>query len=138
MINMIREYNQITNILSNLDRKKALQILGEILHREYDLITASKMVKEDCDSTLNKLMFEDMFFSEGNEESGFIELKTILNAVEEIVNCDDYLSGEIKFTNFVRPETEEEMKDNCRDSGIDWWIKDDSIDIKKLYLGFEG
>ena len=101
-------YNQITNILSKLDRKESLNIIGEILHKEYDLYTVSNMVKGDCDSSLNKLMFEDLLFEEGNEDEGFVELRIILDAVEEIINCDDSINTDIKFTCFVRPETENE------------------------------
>ena len=134
---MNNKYNQIVEILEKLDRKQALQILGDILDKEYDLRTASNIVKENCESSLNKMMFEDMFYEEGNEECGFIKLKDILEAVEEIVNCDDYLSGSINFTYFVRPETEEESEENGHSSGVEWWTKDDRVSIDKLYVGFE-
>jgi len=134
---MNNEYNQIVEILEKLNRKQALQILGEILDKEYDLRTASNIVKEDCDSSLNKITFEDMFFDEGNEESGFIKLRDILEAVEEIVKCDDYLNSSINFTYFVRPETKEESEDNGHSSGIEWWTKDDRVSIDELYVGFE-
>jgi len=78
-----------------------------------------------------------MFFYEGNEESGFIKLKDILEAVEEIVNCDDYLSRNINFTSFVRPETENESEENGHSSGVKWWCKDDKVSIDELYVGFE-
>jgi len=131
------KYNQIVEILEKLDRKQALQILSDILYKEYDLRTTSNIVKEDCDSTLNKLTFEDMFYEEGNEECGFIKLKDILEAVEEIVNCDDYLSGSINFTYFVRPETNEESEENGHSSSVEWWCKDDRVNIDELYVGFE-
>ena len=134
---MNNEYNQIVEILEKLDRKQSLQILGDILDKEYDLNTASNIVKEDCESSLNKITFEDMFYDEGNEEGGFVKLKDILEAVEEIVNCDDYLSKSINFTYFVRPETEEENEENCHGSGVEWWCKDDRISIEDLYVGFE-
>jgi len=134
------KYNQITTILSKLDRKQALQLLSEILHKEYDLRTVSNMVKEDCDSTLNKLMFEDLFFEEGNDDEGFIGLRTILNAVEEIVNCDDSISADINFNCFVRPETEDEKIENSDDSddSIEWWTVDDRVSIDNLYVHFKG
>jgi len=134
---MNNKYNQIVEILGKLDRKETLQILGEILHKEYDLRTVSNMVKENCESVLNKMMFEDMFYEKGNEEGGFIKLKDVLEAVEEIVNCDDYLNGSINFTYFVRPETEEESEDNSHSSGVEWWTKDDRVSIDELYVGFE-
>ena len=134
------KYNQITTILSKLDRKQALQLLSEILHKEYDLRTVSNMVKEDCDSTLNKLMFEDLFFEEGNDDEGFIGLRTILDAVEEIVNCDDSISADINFNCFVRPETEDEKIENSDDSddSIEWWTVDDRVSIDNLYVHFKG
>jgi len=131
------KYNQIVEILEKLNRKQALQILGELLDKEYDLCTASNIVKEDCDSNLNKITFEDMFYNEGNEENGFIKLKDILEAVEEIINCDDYLSRSINFTYFVRPETEEESEENGHSSNVEWWTKDDRVNIEELYVGFE-
>jgi len=159
---MNNKYNQIVEILGKLDRKETLQILSEILHKEYDLRTVSNMVKENCESVLNKMMFEDMFYEKGNEEGGFIKLKDVLEAVEEIVNCDDYLNGSINFTYFVRPETEEEIvncddylngsinftyfvrpeteeesEDNSHSSGVEWWTKDDRVSIDELYVGFE-
>ena len=133
----MNEYDQIVEILEKLDRKQALQILGEILDKEYDLRTASNIVKEDCDSALNKLTFEDMTYDEGNDTSGFIKLRDILEAVEEIVKCDDYLNSSINFTYFVRPETKEESEDNGHSSGIEWWTKDDRVSIDELYVGFE-
>jgi len=133
---MNNEYNQIVGILEKLNRKQALQILGELLDKEYDLCTVSNMVKEDCESVLNKMMFEDMTYDEGNETSGFVKLKDILEAVEEIINCDDYLSRSINFTYFVRPETEE-SEENGHSSGVEWWTKDDRVSINELYVGFE-
>jgi len=137
---MDTKYNQITNILEKLDRKQALQLIGDILHKEYNLRTVSNMVKEDCDSTLNKIMFEDSFYDEGNEDAGYIELRDILNAVEEIINCDDSMSVDIKFNCFVRPETEDEKIENGHDDddSIEWWIKDESVDIDNLYVYFKG
>jgi len=46
---MNNEYNQIVGILEKLDRKQALQILGDILYKEYNLNTASKIVENNCD-----------------------------------------------------------------------------------------
>ena len=128
----MNEYNQIVEILEKLDRKQSLKLLGKILYKEYNLRTASNIVKENCESVLNKMMFEDMFYNEGNEEGGFVKLKDILEAVEEIVNCDDYLSRSINFTYFVRPETNEESEENGHDSSIEWWTKDDRVSIDEL------
>ena len=137
---MNTKYNQITNTLSKLDRKDALNILGDILHKEYDLRTVSNMVKEDCDSNLNKLMFEDLFFEEGNEDEGFIGLRDILDAVEKIVNCDDSISANINFDCFVRPEDENEKIENGHndDDSIEYWTVDDRVNIDNLYVHFKG
>ena len=59
---MNTKYKLITNILSSLDRKEVLQLIGEILDKEYNLATASNMVKQDCDSNLNNLMFDNLVY----------------------------------------------------------------------------
>jgi len=136
-INNLKE--QISDMLVSLNRKEALKLLGEILDEDYDLPTASNIVKADCDSPLNKMMFEECHYSEGNEEAGFIKLKDILDAVEEIVNLDDYVNEDIVFEYFVRPETEEESEiEERHDSGVEWWVADEKIDIDKAYIQFDG
>jgi len=137
---MNTKYKLITKILAKLDRKDALQLIGEILDKEYNLSTASNMVKQDCDSNLNKLMFDDMFYEEGNENEGYVELRTILDAVEEIINCDDSVNTDIKFTCFVRPEDEDEKIENGHDSddSVEYWIVDDRVNIDELYVHFKG
>lgn len=127
---------QINSGLDTLNRKTALKMLGEILE-DYDLKTVSNMVKADCDTPLNKHMFEDNFYSEGNEDAGFIRLKEILDAVEEIVNLDDYISDDIHFEYFVRPETEEESEKEGHNNGVEWWTGDERVDIDKVYIQFE-
>jgi len=137
---MNTKYKLITKILAKLDRNEALKLIGEILDKEYDLSTVSNMVKEDCNSILNKLMFDDIFYEEGNEDEGFIGLRTILDAVEEMVNCDDSISSDIEFNCFVRPETEDEKIKNGHDDddSVEWWIKDEFVDIDNLYVHFKG
>lgn len=132
--------DNICMLLEETNRKQALKILSEILDEDYDLSVASDIVKADCELTLNKMMFEDCFCSKGNESLGIIKLKTILNAVEEIVNLDDYISDKIEFEYFVRPETEEESEENDHSDydGIEWWTRNESIDIEKVYVQFQG
>ena len=130
--------DNISMLLEETNRKQALKILGEILDEDFDLSVASNIVKADCEPDLNKRMFEECFYSEGNEGAGHIRLKDILNAVEEIVNLDDYISDDICFEYFVRPETEEEQEENGHTDEIEWWARDKSIDINKLYIQFEG
>ena len=128
---------QINSALDLLNRKTALKLLGEIL-REYDLITASNLVKADCEPYLHKQMLEDCFYSEGREEAGFIKLTSILNMVEEVVNCDDYMSEKIEFEYFVRPETDEESEYKGHSDGVEWWTKDESVNLNDLYIQFQG
>ena len=128
---------QICSGLDTLNRKTALKLIGEILE-DYDLAVASNIVKADCESSLHKQMFEECFYSEGNEDAGFIRLKDILDAVEEIVNLDDYISDDIHFEYFIRPETDEETEENGHTDDIEWFTKDESIDIDKVYIQFEG
>ena len=128
---------QVSILLDLTSRKQALEILGEILDEDYDLSVAGNIVKADCDISLNKQMFEDLHYSEGNEESGFVKLKEILDVVEEIVNLDNYISEDIHFEYFVRPETPEESEEEGHDSGIEWWTGDERVDIDKVYIQFE-
>ena len=139
-INYIKNLKeQISDMLVPLNRKEALKLLGELLDEDYDLSVASNIVKADCEPDLNKRMFEECFYSEGNEGAGFIRLKEILDAVEEIVNLDDYISEDIVFEYFVRPETEEESEiEERHDSGVEWWVVDEKIDIDKVYIQFDG
>ena len=129
---------QVSILLDLTNRKQALKILGEILDEDYDLSVAGNIVKADCDISLNKQMFEDLHYSEGNEESGFVKLKEILDVVEEIVNLDDYVSDDIHFEYFIRPETDEEAEENGHTDDIEWFTKDESIDIDKVHIQFEG
>jgi len=135
-INNLKE--EISDMLVPLNRKEALKLLGEILDEDYDLETASNIVKADCESSLNKRMFEDLHYSEGNEEAGFVRLKEILDAVEEMVNLDDYISDDIHFEYFIRPETVEEAEIEGHSDEIEWWVGDERIDIDKVYIQFDG
>lgn len=128
---------RICSALDLLNRETALQIISEILD-DYSLYTASKIVKSDKDVDLNKLLFEESFYSEGNEEAGFIKLTTLLNAVEEVVNCDDYIDGDITFEYFVRPETDEENEENGHPTGVEWWTQNENVNINDLYIQFKG
>lgn len=122
---------------SKLGNMQSLEILSSIV-RDYDLITASNLIKMNCDPYLTKSILEDRMYGEGNEEAGFISLTSLLESVEEIINCDDSDIGEVKFQYFVRPETSEEAEENEHDeSDATWYIKDDNIDIEKLNIQFE-
>jgi len=129
---------QVSILLDLTNRKQALKILGEILDEDYDLRVASNIVKADCETSLDKRMFEEHFYSEGNEQAGYIKLKEILDAVEEVINLDDYIDGDIHFEYFVRPETLEESEDEGHTDEIEWMVADGSIEINDLLIQFEG
>lgn len=129
---------KIIEILENFDRKDALKILSEILDEEYDLRTASNLVKSDCEPDLTKEIFDDNFYNEGNEDAGYIPLKKLINSVTETINCDiDSDFGDINFTCFVRLETEEEKNERSHNDGIAWWTGDENTKIENLNIQFE-
>lgn len=134
--------NKIQELLLETDSKlgnmESLQILSSIV-RDYDLQTASNLIKMDCEPDLTKSLLEDYMYSEGNEEAGFISLSYLLDSIAEVINCDDsnYYNDEIKFQYFVRPETEDEMEENGHGDSIEWYTADENIDIEKLNIQFE-
>lgn len=128
--------NKIFDLLINVDRKEALKSLATIL-KEFDLLTAANLTESDCEPHLTKIMLEDHFYNEGNEEAGVIKLSNILDAVEKTINCDDYFSEDVEFECFVRPETSIEREENAHLEGIEWWIKDENMDIDKLHIQFQ-
>ena len=62
--------NKIQELLLETDSKlgdiKSLQILSSIV-RDYDLQTASNLIKMDCEPDLTKSLLEDNMYCEGNE-----------------------------------------------------------------------
>ena len=140
-VNLYNEtLNKINDLLIEMDKQlgenQSLEILSSIV-RDYDLITASNLIKMNCDPYLAKSILEDRTYNEGNENAGFISLTSLLESIEEIINCDDDCIGEVKFQHFVRRETEEEMEENGHGSSVDWYTIDENIDIKKLNVQFE-
>lgn len=123
---------------SKLGEKQSLQILSSIV-REYDLQTASNLIKMDCEPDLTKSMIENYMYCEGNEEAGFIPLLHLLGSVAEVINCDNsnYYNDDIKFQYFVRRETEEEMEENGHSNYVEWYTADETIDVDKLNIQFE-
>jgi hypothetical protein len=126
----------ITELLESVNKKQALSILAEILDEEYDLTVASNLVKNDCEPDLCKILFEEKYFGEGNEEAGFIGLRRILDAAEEIINCDNSCS-DIEFTYFVRPETDAEKEVSGNSKNMDWYVEDKTININELEIQFQ-
>lgn len=130
---------QICDILDKVNRKEGLKALSFVLYEYFDLRLLSKLVENDVDPMLDKSMLEEYYYAEGNEEAGHIKLRTVLNAIEEIINHDDYSDENIEFTYFVRPETKEEREENNHDYDdyMEWWTKEENLDIDKLYLQFQ-
>jgi hypothetical protein len=113
--------NRIYQIIGEYEKvngqDSALQVLSEIL-KDYDLSTAANLVKSNCEPDVCKWAFEDGHYDEGNEEAGFIDLKSILSDYEKILNCDDSMP-DIHFRKFIRLETMKKRKKR----GIVWmWI----------------
>lgn len=116
-------------------RGSALIVLSGIL-KDYDLDTAANLVKAKCEPDVCKWAFEDRHFDEGNDEAGYIDLKSILNDYEKILNCDDSMS-DIHFTQFIRLETDEEKEEEGHSLDVEWFTVDDRLDINKAVVQFE-
>jgi hypothetical protein len=112
-----------------------LQLLSGIL-KDYDLDTAANLVKANCEPFLTKNCYEDRRFDEGNEDAGFISLRSLLNDIETILNCDDY-SSDIHFSNFIRLETDEEKEEEGHSLDVEWFTTDERLDIDKAIVQFE-
>lgn len=125
--------DMLEKVEDNLDINDCLKILSTLI-KNYDLDTAANLVEHNYEPYLTKGYLEDRFFDEGNEESGYMELSTILETVEKIINCDDY-SNDIKFSSFIRLETDEEKEENEHSQSVEWFTTDDSIDFNK-YIQF--
>jgi len=123
--------------LSEASRKEKLKALSFVLYEYFDLRLLSKLVENDVEPMLDKQLLEECYYGEGNEEAGHIPLKTVLKGIEEIINSDDYLDDDIEFNCFVRPMTEEERQENGYSDYVEWWTRDDKLDINKLYIGFQ-
>ena len=128
--------DKIRKILNEADRETVLAILSELTD-DYDLPTASSLIKKDCEPHLNKALLTEHQYSEGNEEAGYLDLSVVLGFVEEILNCDEREYGDVEFQYFVRPETEEEIKEQGHDDGVIWFTEDEGVAIKDLLIQFE-
>jgi len=131
MIDKIRE------LLDTIPREEALKILAEIVDYDYELPLASSLIKKDCDPYLDKEQLIGNQYGEGNENAGYLDLSTVLEFVEEVLNCDDSNFGGVEFQHFVRPETEEETEEAEHDKNVIWFTEDTSIDMDKLLIQFE-
>lgn len=127
--------DKIRTILEAVDRKEALEILSKLIS-DYDLPTASNLIKKDCEPWIDKECLSEHRYSEGNEDAGYIDLSLVLEFAEEILNCDDREYGDIKFEYFVRPETQEEAKENEHNDSVTWFVKDEKVEINKLQIQF--
>ena len=131
--------HQIEDILSNVNKKlgesEPLLILSSIL-KDYDLDTASNLVKANCEPFMTKGYYEDKHFDEGDETTGYVSLKSLLTDIETILNCDTSTSN-IHFTDLLRIETDEEKKENGHSLGVEWFATDEDRLIEDTYVGFE-
>ncbi len=125
----------LEEIEDKLGKKYCLQLLASLVGN-YDLDTASNLVKNDCEPSINKATLADNRYSEGNEEAGYIDLSSVLGFVEEILNCDDS-ERDVEFQYFVRPETEEESKEEGHSRDILWFKEDDVAKIEDLQIQYE-
>ena len=112
-----------------------LKVIGEFLIR-YDLEFLGNLVKAEYEPTITAQgLSAECCYDEGNEQAGHIQLKTIFEFVEDILNtADDEYS--FKFDNeTVRLETDEEMEEESHSENVNWYTTDEEIDLKKL-IGF--
>ncbi len=125
----------LEEIEDKLGKKDCLQLLASLVGN-YDLDTASNLIKNDCEPSINKATLADNRYSEGNEDARYIDLSSVLGFVEEILNCDDR-ERDIEFQYFVRPETEEESKEEGHSTDIMWFKKNDVAQIEDLQIQYE-
>lgn len=121
---------------TELGNMESLSILSSIVE-DYDLQTASNLIKFDCEPDLTKDFVEGNLYSDGNKNAGYIPLDFIIETVTEIVNCDDS-TDDIEFQYFVREETDAEAEENEHEGDcVTWYVKDESADIKNLNIQYE-
>lgn len=122
-------------IENELGRKSVLDMLAYLV-KEQELNTASNLIKKDCEPFIDKGCLAEHRYDEGNEDAGYIDLSSILNYAEEILNCDDEY-GDVKFEYFVRPENQDEAEENKHNDSVTWFVKDESVKIKDLQVQYE-
>lgn len=125
----------ILNILEGMPREKILVILSSIL-KDYDLTTASNMVKADCEPSLTvDALLEGHMFEEGNEDAGMISVAGLLYPLKEILNASSD-NQKVNFTYFMRQETSKEVKDSGKDNSVAWFTEDKKVSLQHP-IGFE-
>ena len=138
IINKEEALNNLWDVLRKYEIENGgdsgLELLSEIL-KDYDLDTAANLVKANCEPFITKSYYEDKHFDEGNEELGWIKLRSLLNDIETVLNCDDY-SSDINFTNFIRLETDEEKEEEGHSLSVEWFTADERLDIDKAIVQF--
>jgi hypothetical protein len=138
MLEMDELANKILNLLVDTDNKTALNALSQVV-REFDLHVASNLIENDLEpSFMTKGSLEECFYSEGNEESGHVNLTAILKVFEQVINCDD-TENDIRFEeNLVRRYSQEELEEEGKNGdGITWYKRDETQTIKGILIGFE-
>jgi len=125
----------IGSALDKIDRASALEVLSGIAY-DYGLPTAANLLRKNCEPFLDKQLLEEGYYTEGDEDAGFVALSMLLQAVEKIINCDSYSRAKIQFQYFVRPESPEEAEEAGRLGKIDWWVKDETHDVRETFIQF--
>lgn len=133
---MKSETNVILKLLDKKNNEECFEILAEVL-RECDFPMIAQLVKNEWDSFSKACLVDDLY-SEGDENAGVVSLRSLLNVVEGILKADndDYICGDISFSDAVRLETDEEKEENGHDNGINWYTKDESVNIDEIKIEF--
>ncbi|WP_041700185.1 hypothetical protein [Clostridium sp. BNL1100] len=124
----------IWNIFEGLSRKDTLTVLADVIEYLGDLDFVSKLVREDFEPSITA---ESIYCDNGYDEgaAGHIPLADVLTFVEDIMTKSSNYN--ISFSGFVRPETDEEMKENGHGGVDSWYTFDESVKINDLELQFE-
>lgn len=130
--------NKILDLLNDTDNKKALNALSQVV-REFDLHVAANLIENDLEpSFLTKGSFEELWYSEGNEQDGHIRLNTILKVWEQVLNCDKEESDMRFEKHLVRKYTQEELEEDGKTGdGIEWYKRDENKTTEGIFVGFE-
>ena len=129
---------EISKLIEGVENEDVLRIFGNILNEEFGLKDLSKLVECGWEAGLTKENLIEYQYSEGNEECGCIELSTVLNFAEEVLDCCNDEYGDVDFQYFVRDENDKERKEAEHDKNDCIWLtKNNDVEIKDLKLQFE-
>ena len=128
--------SKISKLIESVENEDVLKIFSNILNEEFGLRDLSKLVECGWESGLTKENLLEYQYSEGNEECGCIELSTVLNFAEEVLDCCDDEYGSVDFQYFVRKETEKEAEESEHSDDVEYLTKNEIAEIKDLQLQF--